>query len=105
MCVYPVDRGMSMRTQVIIHSGMLSLIDDRSMLMFKVCKLGKSRCAVLQMGERAGSGVDSLYRDTPTGSPSHTARRDHRLGFHASTQICSQPWRKLCRYEMVAFKK
>lgn len=32
---------MSMCTQVIIHSGMVSLIDDRSVLMFKVCRWGK----------------------------------------------------------------
>ena len=67
---------MSMRTQVIIHSGMLSLIDDRSALMFKVCRW-ESPTVSQRRQERVGSRLDSPYRDTPTGSPSHTHTHAH----------------------------
>ncbi len=62
---------MSTCTQVIIHAGMVSLIDDRSALMFKVCRWESPTVSHCRQ-ERVGSRVDSLYQDTPTGSPSHT---------------------------------
>lgn len=89
VCICPLDRGMSTCTQVIIHSGMLSLIDDRSVLMFKVCRWESPSVSHCRE-ERVGSRVDCLHRDTPTGW-------DHRLSFHHWSSPnrggnCAQIW-------------
>lgn len=62
---------MSTCAQVIIHFRMLSLIDSRSVLMFKVCRW-ESPTALQRRQERVGSRVDYPYRSTPTDSPPHT---------------------------------
>jgi len=92
-----------MPTQVIIHSGMLSLIDERRVSTFKVCMRESptvSRCR----RERVGSRIDSPYRDTPTGSPSHT----HTLRSQAelscfNTDLPPTVEETVHRYEIVAF--
>lgn len=80
---------MSACAQVIIHSGMLSLIDDRSVLMFKVVQVGKSHCVVLQTGESWQAGPTPRIETHPTGSPSHTRAEITGWSVHAPAQICS----------------
>lgn len=77
-----------------IYNPLLDAVINRQQLMFKVCRW-ESPTVSLCRQERVGSRVDYPYQDNPTGSHTHT-HTVHRLIFHASTQIWSQPWRKLC---------
>lgn len=96
---------MSTRTQVIIHSAVLSLIDDRSVLMFKVCRWESPTVSQCRQ-ERVGSGVDSLVSRQP---PQLARHHTHALRSQAElscldTDLPPTVEEPVQRYESAFFK-
>lgn len=96
---------MSMCTQVIIHSGMLSLILDRNVLMFKVCKWeSPSVCGAADRRELAAGLTPRIQTPPLARHHTHALRSQAELSCF-NTDLLPTVEETVHRSEIVALKK